>query len=248
MKNFRFIVLLIILVGHSAFSVSDEKADAWAKANPWFGSKTDMTEYALKIHKKLVSEGEDPTSDEYYTRIDEAIRKNYPSHFQSPLDYIKTESARIQRVYEELASRRGATKLKSGQVEFREANISDKRIVKLSDGSIWEIKHNNGYGNESAFFISTGPKSANVWIDGSVYGAALLKGNPAYSIGTFATVVKEKGDGALLILDDGKMIMIGSYDQYDTGWWMPPYPVLITGLNMWNLRKSKKVSIDEIID
>ena len=250
MRNLRLLVLIIFFSGHSGFSISDEKSDAWVKANPWFGPEKEMTEFAMKTHEKLISEGADPASNKYYSQIDDAIRKAYPSYFQSPQDYIKAESARLQILLEDLASRRGATKLESGQVEFKEANISNERVVKLSDGSIWEIKHNSGYGygNESAFFISTGPKSANVWIDGSVYGATLLKGNPAYSIGMFATVIEEKGDGALLVLDDGKMIMIGSYDQFDTGWWMPPYPVLITGLNMWNLRKSKKVWIDEIID
>ena len=240
------LLFLIFLFSSTAFA--DEKSDAWSKANPWFGSEKEMTEFAMKVHEKLISEGADPTSDRYYSQIDVAVRQAYVSYFQSPQDYIQAESAVLQKLLEELATRRGATKLESGQVEFKETNISNERIVKLPDGSVWEIKHNSGYGNESVFFISTGPKSANVWIDGSVYGATLLKGSPAYSIGMLAIVVEEKGDGALLVLDDGQMIMIGSYDRYHTGWWMPPYPVLITGFNMWNLRKSKKVRIDEIIN
>ena len=102
------------------------------------------------------------------------------ARFDAEMAVLQAAKARNEIQWAEIASRRGASTLGSGQVEFKEAYISNERIVKLSDGSIWEIKHNSGYGNESAFFISTGPKSANVWIDGSVYGATLLKGNPAY--------------------------------------------------------------------
>ena len=59
----------------------DEKAEDWAARNPWFGSNKAMTESAYIIHRRLVSEGYDTQSDEYYEAIDSSIRKAHPEHF-----------------------------------------------------------------------------------------------------------------------------------------------------------------------
>ena len=59
----------------------DEKAETWAARNPWFGSNKAMTESAYIIHRRLVSEGYDTQSDEYYEAIDNSIRKAHPEHF-----------------------------------------------------------------------------------------------------------------------------------------------------------------------
>jgi hypothetical protein len=56
----------------------DSKARAWQEANPWFGSDDEMTAVALAVHKKLVESGVDPTSDEYYNRIDGRIKQLFP--------------------------------------------------------------------------------------------------------------------------------------------------------------------------
>ena len=52
------------------------------------------------------------------------------------------------------------------------------------------------------------------------------------------TVVQEEGDGAVLRLRDGTVLVIPEYDCFDTGWWLPPYKVLLTTsrLYMYNLR------------
>ena len=67
----------------------DEKAEDWAARNPWFGSNKAMTESAYIIHRRLVSEGYDTQSDEYYEAIDSSIRKAHPEHFTKQ----KTKSA-----------------------------------------------------------------------------------------------------------------------------------------------------------
>ena len=60
----------------------DEKAVKWADANPWFGTDDEMTSFALGLHKKLVSNGVDPLSNEYYTSIDARMRQVFPDNFE----------------------------------------------------------------------------------------------------------------------------------------------------------------------
>ena len=59
----------------------DEQAKEWAKANTWFGSDDEMTSFALGLHNKLVKQGMDPQSDEYYEAIDGRMREIFPDNF-----------------------------------------------------------------------------------------------------------------------------------------------------------------------
>ena len=59
----------------------DRKALAWQDKNDWFGSDEEMTSLALGLHEKLVRSGINPSSDEYYTRIDNTMRKRFPEYF-----------------------------------------------------------------------------------------------------------------------------------------------------------------------
>ena len=61
----------------------DPKASAWQDANPWFGTDDEMTALALTVHRKLVESGVNPTSDEYYERIDSRMRQVFPDAFPS---------------------------------------------------------------------------------------------------------------------------------------------------------------------
>ena len=61
----------------------DTKASAWQDENPWFGSDDEMTAVALTVHKKLVESKIDPTSDEYYERINARVRQLFPDAFPS---------------------------------------------------------------------------------------------------------------------------------------------------------------------
>ena len=60
----------------------DPKAVAWQKRNPWFGENRVMTGMAFGLHEDLVGEGVDPTSDEYYSRIDKEMRRRFPENFE----------------------------------------------------------------------------------------------------------------------------------------------------------------------
>lgn len=61
----------------------DQKARAWQQANPWFGPNREMTAVALAIHQDLVDTGVNPTSDEYYEKINARVRQRFPEAFSS---------------------------------------------------------------------------------------------------------------------------------------------------------------------
>jgi hypothetical protein len=60
----------------------DDKAVQWADANPWFGTDDEMTSFALGLHKKLVTNGVDPQSDDYYQSINARMRQVFPENFE----------------------------------------------------------------------------------------------------------------------------------------------------------------------
>jgi len=59
----------------------DERANEWAKTNTWFGSDDEMTSLALGLHNKLVKEGMNPQSDDYYDAIDARMQQLFPEQF-----------------------------------------------------------------------------------------------------------------------------------------------------------------------
>jgi len=66
----------------------DSKAESWRDQNSWFGQDDEMTSLALGMHEKLVKERgmAYATTDEYYQRIDETMRKRFPENFESDED------------------------------------------------------------------------------------------------------------------------------------------------------------------
>ena len=60
----------------------DEKTRAWQKENPWFNEDEEMTSFALGLHNRLVKEGVDPQTDEYYERINTRMREVFPENFE----------------------------------------------------------------------------------------------------------------------------------------------------------------------
>jgi len=60
----------------------DPRAEEWAEKNSWFGQDEAMTFTALAHHKKLLREGYDPKSDEYYEEIDSYVKGQFPHKFK----------------------------------------------------------------------------------------------------------------------------------------------------------------------
>jgi uncharacterized protein (UPF0303 family) len=59
----------------------DEKASKWAKDNAWFGDDEEMTAYAMGVHNKIVKQGVDPSSDEYYETINSRMQSTFSDYF-----------------------------------------------------------------------------------------------------------------------------------------------------------------------
>ena len=62
---------------------TDPKAEKWRETNLWFGSDDEMTGFALVLHNKLVKNGVDPTSDDYYEKVNSRMRQVFPDAFES---------------------------------------------------------------------------------------------------------------------------------------------------------------------
>lgn len=84
----------------------DEKAVAWHSENPWFRQDPDMTAFAEGLHKRLLANGVDPRSDEYYEAINVRMRKAFPEHDwgDSTDDAVENESPAQRRAERKPAS------------------------------------------------------------------------------------------------------------------------------------------------
>lgn len=78
----------------------DDRVVSWAEKNPWFErpGNEDMTGYAYGVHNKLVRQyGEAYTkTDEYYAKIDAAMRRAFPEKFDD-VEPEKEEAPRRTR-------------------------------------------------------------------------------------------------------------------------------------------------------
>jgi hypothetical protein len=94
----------------------DPKAEEWASKNKWFGEDQAMTFAAFGIHKELVEQGVDPSSDNYYERVDVEMRNNFPHKFSDE------QSKPVQQV---AASSRGAT----GKKNARKVKLTPSQVA-----------------------------------------------------------------------------------------------------------------------
>jgi hypothetical protein len=62
----------------------DTKTQEWTSKNPWFGPKKSMTAFALGLHEELIEEygTQYAGTDDYFKRIDRAVRKSFPDYFE----------------------------------------------------------------------------------------------------------------------------------------------------------------------
>ena len=104
----------------------DPKAENWAEKNDWFGTDEPMTLTSFSIHRKLVEEGFDTKSDEYYSEIDKRMRETFPHKFEqvsTPTQTVASANRSTQP-----AKRKGTVRLTPSQVA-----IAKKLGVPLSE-------------------------------------------------------------------------------------------------------------------
>jgi hypothetical protein len=73
-----------------------QKALDWTKKNPWFGPQgnREMTALAYGVHETLIREqGVKPDTEEYYEKIDVAMRQRFPDYFEKDSDGVQVSVA-----------------------------------------------------------------------------------------------------------------------------------------------------------
>ena len=81
----------------STAPITDKRAQEWQKANPWFGPDDEMTSFALGLHQKLVKQGVNPRSDEYYEKINARMRQVFPDAFDDAEPEDEPEETKPRR-------------------------------------------------------------------------------------------------------------------------------------------------------
>jgi len=104
----------------------DPKAQDWAEKNTWFGEDEPMTLTSFSIHRKLMEEGFDPSSDSYYNEVDKRMKDTFPHKFDK--QFSPTQSVASANRGGPVARRKGTVRLTPSQVA-----ISKKLGVPLSE-------------------------------------------------------------------------------------------------------------------
>jgi hypothetical protein len=76
----------------------DQRAQKWAEENTWFGPDKAMTGYVMGVHEELISDGVDPTGDEYYEKINSRMRKVFPDQFEDVSEEVVEETKKRTNV------------------------------------------------------------------------------------------------------------------------------------------------------
>lgn len=108
----------------------DEKAETWRAENSWFGSDDEMTAYALGYHSKLVKDGVDPRSDDYYEKINSRMRKMFPENFNED---IGDEPAKPRKAANVVAPATRSTASTKVRLTESQVAIAKKLGVPLQD-------------------------------------------------------------------------------------------------------------------
>ena len=103
----------------------DPKAETWAEKNKWFGEDEPMTLTSFSIHRKLVEEGFDTTSDSYYNEVDKRMKDTFPHRFDRQVSPTQSVASANRGTP---ARRKGSVRLTPSQVA-----ISKKLGVPLSE-------------------------------------------------------------------------------------------------------------------
>ena len=108
----------------------DQRANEWARTNTWFGSDDEMTSLALGLHNKLVKQGVNPQSDDYYDTINSRMQQLFPEHFEG-VDKPKRKTTKHQANVVAPATR--STSPKKVILTSTQVDLANRLGVKLED-------------------------------------------------------------------------------------------------------------------
>ena len=117
---------------------ADEKTLRWQARNQWFGAQgfEEITSYALGLHQKLVNNGVDPRSDEYFEQIDARVKSTVPEVFggkrDEPSRTVETPARKPAAVVAPATRTTGVKKVqltKSQEALIKKYNLDPKKYV-----------------------------------------------------------------------------------------------------------------------
>jgi arsenate reductase-like glutaredoxin family protein len=129
----------------------DNRVVGWANSNPWFQrpGDEDMTGFAYSVHNRLVQDygQEYVRTDEYYNKIDAAMRKAFPKRFG--IVEVDTEDAppsRQTRPNNVVAPAQRATAPKKIRLSLTQQNVAKKLGIPLElyAKKVAELEAQNG--------------------------------------------------------------------------------------------------------
>lgn len=117
---------------------ADEKTLRWQAKNQWFGAQgfEEITSYALGLHQKLVNNGVDPRSDEYFEQIDARVKSTFPEVFggkrDEPSRTVETPARKPASVVAPATRTTGARKVQLTRTQealIKRLNLDPKKYV-----------------------------------------------------------------------------------------------------------------------
>ena len=124
--------------------VSDPKAEAWAKANPWFSENREMRDVAVVIHETLVRDKVDLQSDEYYETINARMRNFYPDYFGESEEPEVERPKRKSNVVAPATRSTAPKKVKLTQTQVALANRLGVPLEEYAKQAALEERRQNG--------------------------------------------------------------------------------------------------------
>jgi len=112
----------------------DVKAEKWYESNSnWFQAQGDleeeMTAYAFGVSDILRNKNVDPRSDEYYQKVDEAVRRRFPEYFGKQSEPVSDATAKAPSV---VAPASRAVKNTTRQVRLTESQMRLIRKLQIT--------------------------------------------------------------------------------------------------------------------
>ena len=137
------------------------------------------------------------------------------------------------------------------QVSFVRDSVAnvDMQVLKLLTGSIWLLSRPTlALVTDEVVIVLIDSKRGVLFHEGDEIPVSYVSGATVVEKGLRGRVVEAMGDGAILRLNDNSLWEVPSYDRFHTSFWLPPYPVLITGnsLYMVNLKKGKQIWVKRV--
>jgi len=127
---------------------ADEKTLRWQAKNQWFGTDgfEEVTSFALGLHQKLVNNGVDPRSDDYFEQIDARVKSTFPEVFggnEGRSKSVDTSSRKPAAVVAPATRSTGTRKIQLTPTQaalIKKYNLDPKKYV----AEVLKLENSNG--------------------------------------------------------------------------------------------------------